>query len=531
MSPIAEIDLDPDRPARSVPDAGAATLVVLDRGDSDDALLARVTRDAAVPGWAVLRARPPRAAAAAVALDLGDADDVPAGPEPWRLRVGPLSLAAALSGRFALCSVWHRRPFAVSVRLERGRADRGGVETIARATIGTTGGLADLRERVVATAARLVRQCLADPAGVAIADAGDAAAPVQPRADGVAAFVGGWLRWRAARWRARLCQEWWTVGVCAQPIQAVLSQGRLGPVDWLRPRPGATFWADPFAWPGTDRILCEECPAGDAHDAGAGVGVIAALRPTPGGGWERDTVLLGGALHRSYPCVHAEGGETYLVPECLGAGAVSVLRLDPMGRTEVVATVTDRPLADPTLFRHGGRAWLAGTDVAIGEHDNLCLFHADAVAGPWHPHRRNPVKLDIRSSRPAGTPFEHDGRLFRPAQDCAGSYGAAIVINEVTSLTPDRFSERPVARLTPEPRGPLPDGLHTLSAAGPRTLVDGKRLVWRPGRALRRGARRLLRGATGAATTAVSRAATMTRDVTRDPGSRRVRPAAPGWSP
>jgi hypothetical protein len=141
------------------------------------------------------------------------------------------------------------------------------------------------------------------------------------------------------------------------------------------------------------------------------------------------------------------------------------------------------------------------------------------------------VKLDIRSSRPAGTPFEHDGRLFRPAQDCAGSYGAAIVINEVTSLTPDRFSERPVARLTPEPRGPLPDGLHTLSAAGPRTLVDGKRLVWRPGRALRRGARRLLRGATGAATTAVSRAATMTRDVTRDPGSRRVRPAAPGWSP
>ena len=51
-------------------------------------------------------------------------------------------------------------------------------------------------------------------------------------------------------------------------------------------------------------------------------------------------------------------------------------------------------------------------------------------------------------------------------------------------LTPDEYAEEPVARLEPDPRGPLPHGLHTLTAAGPVTLVDGKRHFWRAKRLL-----------------------------------------------
>jgi len=52
---------------------------------------------------------------------------------------------------------------------------------------------------------------------------------------------------------------------------------------------------------------------------------------------------------------------------------------------------------------------------------------------------------------------------------------ACQVINRVTRLTPDEFEEEVAAHLRPDPAGPCPDGLHTLSAVGGLTLVDGKR--------------------------------------------------------
>ena len=39
------------------------------------------------------------------------------------------------------------------------------------------------------------------------------------------------------------------------------------------------------------------------------------------------------------------------------------------------------------------------------------------------------VKTDVRSARPAGTPFVYQGELYRPAQDCSRTYGGSIVIH------------------------------------------------------------------------------------------------------
>jgi hypothetical protein len=47
------------------------------------------------------------------------------------------------------------------------------------------------------------------------------------------------------------------------------------------------------------------------------------------------------------------------------------------------------------------------------------------------------------------------------------------VLNQVEVLSPTSFFERPVKALGPAASSPYPDGLHTLSAAGTRTLVDG----------------------------------------------------------
>ena len=93
------------------------------------------------------------------------------------------------------------------------------------------------------------------------------------------------------------------------------------------------------------------------------------------------------------------------------------------------------------------------------------------------PHARWPVRIDVRGARAAGMVFNANGRLFRPGQDCAATYGAAVVIHEILALTETDFCETPVAELRPDRSGAFPDGLHTLVHDGKRFWVDGKRYV------------------------------------------------------
>jgi hypothetical protein len=70
------------------------------------------------------------------------------------------------------------------------------------------------------------------------------------------------------------------------------------------------------------------------------------------------------------------------------------------------------------------------------------------------------------------------GRLYRPAQDCARGYGGALVFNEVLELGPERYRERPAARLDPTWARGL-NGTHTYNEGGGVEVVDGRRNRWR----------------------------------------------------
>jgi hypothetical protein len=73
--------------------------------------------------------------------------------------------------------------------------------------------------------------------------------------------------------------------------------------------------------------------------------------------------------------------------------------------------------------------------------------------------------------------FSDAGRLYRPGQDCAATYGAAVAIHEILTLTETDFSEALVTVLQPDRAGPFPNGLHTLVHDGERFWLDGKRFV------------------------------------------------------
>lgn len=280
----------------------------------------------------------------------------------------------------------------------------------------------------------------------------------------------------AAAWRQLFRHEQWTVGVIDAPIASLLSSEPRPPIRWLLvPRRGE-FLADPFGLmrDGKPVILCEY------FLRRRGSGSIASLEPGGGAEVRPAPVDIGPPVHRSYPFLLEHEGEIFCVPETGAAREVGLYRATEFpGRWTKVATLLHGvAAADSTVLRHAGSWWLFCVDHDHGGPACLHLWYADHLTGPWTPHPSNPVKTDIRSARPAGTPFVHQGVLYRPAQDCSVDYGKRVIINRVTCLTRGAFAEEPVAAVEPDPRSPFPVGLHTISAVGDLTVVDGKRTVF-----------------------------------------------------
>lgn len=292
--------------------------------------------------------------------------------------------------------------------------------------------------------------------------------------------------------RAVLEHDDWNVGVIDAPIETVV-RARAGlPTAWLPLRPGR-FAADPFgAHVGDDlHVFFED------YDQREGRGTIAHVAFGPDGTSTEPETVLDVGVHASYPYLIEDQGETFMLPETSAARELILYRARdwPRGWRAEVTLLPDFPAVDASVTRVGDRWWMFATSADLGPTHNLFIWHAPALTGPWEPHELNPVKTDARSARPGGTPFVVDGTLYRPSQYCVGGYGAQLTICRVDTLTTRSFSETPVATIPPPPGSPQPDGFHTLSAAGPRTLVDGKRRHLVPG-ALQRSIERRARPVT-----------------------------------
>jgi hypothetical protein len=363
---------------------------------------------------------------------------------------------------------WHHPPYALPLKLVRYAPLSAEREVLDVAVISTRGKRSEFVARIERTAGRLVEDAIIG------ASRGDTQPSLDTgRLDSRYRLRSGRIDHAIARWRTRLFSEWWSVGMTARPLADIVQTGSIGPVGWLSPARAARYLADPFPWPGTDRLLCEEMPFR------GGNGRIVALSPGEDGSWRSARVVLEKGEHHSYPCVVRDGEIVYFLPEATSRGATTLYRLtSDENPTPVAAVAPGRRLADPTLFKSSGRYWIACTDLDIGSHDNLCLLHAREPSGPWRPHRCTPVKIDVCGARPAGPVFRLGPSLFRPGQDCARTYGAALVIHRIDALSPEHYSETVVTRLHPDPTGPFPDGLHTLAADQHRVWVDGKRLVF-----------------------------------------------------
>lgn len=268
-----------------------------------------------------------------------------------------------------------------------------------------------------------------------------------------------------------LYREQWCVGIIDRPIHSLIGATRVTDVKWLFRDERHRYFADPFgiADGETITILAEEYPATTNR------GKISSFVVRDGAVVCDPTVVLELDGHLSYPYLFRHQGKLYCVPESNELGETTLYEVTRFpDQWAKIHTLLHGKYVDPTLFQHDGRWWLFATSMEHEGVTTLYIWHAADLFGEWIPHTANPVKMDVCSSRPAGAPFVHQGQLYRPAQNCGATYGGGVALNRITHLTADEFEEEVVTQLEPESPGPFPLGLHTLSAVGERTLVDGK---------------------------------------------------------
>lgn len=257
----------------------------------------------------------------------------------------------------------------------------------------------------------------------------------------------------------------------------------------IHPAPRGVSAADPFvvSRDGRHHVFFEELEATGAR------GEIAHFEILEDGSTTPRTTVLTRSYHLSYPFVFEHDGEMYMLPETAANRAIELYRAEafPAVWQFERTLLSDLTAVDPTLLEYEGRLWLFANVKEYGApySDELCIFFADSLEGPWTPHPRNPVVSDVRSARPAGRIFVQDGALIRPGQDSSGRYGRAVSLNRIDVLTDDAYRETPVARIDPDWR-PGNLGTHTYNFDDVYEVIDGREWERRFAVAVRTGASR-----------------------------------------
>jgi asparagine synthase (glutamine-hydrolysing) len=266
------------------------------------------------------------------------------------------------------------------------------------------------------------------------------------------------LRWRIAIRRTRV------------PLHEDASRAALRSFRWIEP-PTGHQWADPVICErnGEIRLFFEELVDPSR------VGHICCGRLTAEGNLVEVRSVLQQSHHLSFPQIIAADGEIFMLPESAQSGGVDLYRATRFPDTWVLEKrLLDFGCVDSSIFKARGSWWMTTSPQVVPGHTPITwLLCADRITGPWRFQPGGIVASDVRLARGAGSVFEAAaGRLIRPSQDCSVSYGYALNLNEIVSLTGAAYRERTICRVD---SGWMPglEGVHSYSRVGEWEAIDG----------------------------------------------------------
>lgn len=231
--------------------------------------------------------------------------------------------------------------------------------------------------------------------------------------------------------------------------------------------PKDMFWADPFVITHNNKTILffEESPL-------IGKGHIAMLE-YQNKRFENHKIVLNEKFHLSYPFVFEHDGDLLMIPETKSINEIRLYKFIHSTFEYQRTLIHNIDAVDATLCYYNGKYWLF---CAVASHprtmaNELHIYYSDNLFDNFVPHKMNPVKIDVVSSRPAGNIISINGKLIRPAQDGSKTYGYAIHFMHIIKLSETEYEEAVLDHITPTWRKDL-TAVHTFNQNEKITVID-----------------------------------------------------------
>jgi hypothetical protein len=214
--------------------------------------------------------------------------------------------------------------------------------------------------------------------------------------------------------------------------------------------PKGKFWADPFLvqWNGDYYVFFEEYSYIDKK------GIIA-VGKVCGNEIVDVQVAISRDYHLSYPNCFWDNGELFMIPESSEAERLEIYKcINFPCDWEVYSTAFQgEKIVDVVYFRDKNEDQWLFLNKGLNNYFNseLYIYKIDSLGlNEIIPHKKNPVIIDSRSGRNAGSIFVMEDKIHRPSQNNSnGIYGYGLNVNEILELNLDDYKERKIVSIKP----------------------------------------------------------------------------------
>ncbi len=237
--------------------------------------------------------------------------------------------------------------------------------------------------------------------------------------------------------------------------------------------PKDRFYADPFVVRNNNKyyVFFEELEYADNK------GYISVMEMDDKGKVGNPVKIIEKPYHLSYPFVFYHDGNYFMIPESRANRTIELYKcMEFPAKWEFCTKLMEGIEAvDATLLFHNDKWWLFANIVnepGASSFDELYLFYSESIySQEWSPHPLNPIVSDVRRARPGGRVFIKDNKLIRPSQNSSVRYGYGLKLNEITTLSEDKYEEREIFSIVPVWDRSIV-GIHTYNFSGGVAFYD-----------------------------------------------------------
>lgn len=175
------------------------------------------------------------------------------------------------------------------------------------------------------------------------------------------------------------------------------------------------------------------------------------------------SIILELPTHLSFPVIYRVNNEIIVHPENSASGASYMYRYDKI-KNELVdpVCVLNEPVVDAIIRQDEDRYYMYATRLPDPNGSLLKCYVADNLMGTYQFVKD--IEFNNNSARMAGHFINYEGKKIRPAQDCDGDYGKAVIFYD---------NHQEINRVGP--KSIKYSGVHTFNTFGDIAVIDLKK--------------------------------------------------------